>query len=146
MRAQGPVPPTQTSSWLGRNWKWVVPLGCLTSIVAFVAGIAAIVVLVFGFMKSSDVYQQALRAASSHQEVIEALGEPVAPGWYVSGSINVSGSSGTADISIPIAGPKGNGTIFAVAKKSAGRWSYDVLEVELEGREERVDLKSRVLE
>jgi Cytochrome oxidase complex assembly protein 1 len=141
MRAQGPLPESRPSSWLGRNWKWVVPVGCLTSIVAVVAGIAGIVVLVFGFMKTSDVYQQALQRASSHEVVIEALGEPVEAGWYVAGSINVEGSSGTADISIPIAGPKGNATIFAVARKSAGRWTYDVLEVEVQGRTERIDLK-----
>lgn len=128
-------------SWLGRNWIWVVPLGCLTSLVAVVAGVAAIVVLVFGFMKTSDVYQHALQAATSHQAVIEALGEPIEPGWFVSGSINVAGSSGTADISIPIAGPKGHATIFAVARKSAGRWAYDVLEVEVEGRVERINLR-----
>jgi hypothetical protein len=31
--------------------------------------------------------------------------------------------------------------VFAVAMKSAGRWNYEVLEVEVEGREERIDLR-----
>jgi hypothetical protein len=72
--------------------------------------------------------------------VVDALGEPIEPGWYMSGSINVSGSSGEADIMIPISGPRGTGRIYAVATKSAGRWSYEILEVEIDGQPERIDL------
>jgi hypothetical protein len=135
------VPSTAAPSWFGRNWKWVVPVGCLSVIAAFVVFLAGIVFVVFGFLRSSDVYQYALERASSNAAVIEALGEPVAPGWYLMGSIEVQGASGQADISIPIAGPRGNGTIFASARKTAGRWDYQVLEVEIEGREERIDLR-----
>jgi hypothetical protein len=135
------MPSTQPSSWFGRNWKWLVPLGCFTVVAGAVVFVASIVLFVFGFVRSSDVYKHALERASSHPAVIEALGEPVEPGWYVAGSIAVQGSSGTADISIPIGGPRGKATVFAVAKKSAGRWEYEVLEVEVEGREERIDLR-----
>jgi hypothetical protein len=142
MIQQGPRhPSTQPSSWFGRNWKWVVPLGCFTAVAGFVAFVASIVLVVFGFVRSSDVYQHALETASSHPAVIEALGEPVAPGWYVTGSINVQGPSGSADISFPISGPRGKATVFAAAKKRAGRWDYEVLEVQVEGREERIDLR-----
>jgi hypothetical protein len=48
--------------------------------------------------------------------------------------------SGTADISIPLKGSWKDGTLYAVAHKSAGRWSYDTLEVAVEGREQRIDL------
>ena len=141
MQARGPAPSTAAPSWLGRNWKWVVPVGCLSVVAAFVALLASIVVVVFGFLRSSDVYQYALEKASSNDAVVEALGEPVDPGWYLTGSIQVQGASGQADISIPIAGPRGKGTIFASARKTAGRWDYQVLEVEIKGREERIDLR-----
>jgi Cytochrome oxidase complex assembly protein 1 len=131
----------QPSSWLGRNWKWLVPLGCLTSVVALFAFVAAIVLVVFGFMKSSDVYQHAVETSRSSQAVVEALGEPIEPGWYMTGTINVSGTSGKADISIPISGPKGTGTLYAVATKRAGAWNYEVLEVELATGGERIDLR-----
>jgi hypothetical protein len=108
---------------------------------AFVALLAGIFLTVFGLIRSSDVYQQALERASSSEAVVEALGDPVEPGWYLTGSINVQGASGQADISIPIAGPRGKGTIYASARKTAGRWDYSLLEVEVEGREERIDLK-----
>jgi Cytochrome oxidase complex assembly protein 1 len=135
---QDRTPPT---SWLGRNWKWALPLGCLTGVVGLVAFAAGIVLLVFGFMKSSDVYQNAVSECRASDVVIEAIGEPVEPGWYVTGNINVNGSSGRADITIPISGPKGTGTIYAIANKRAGEWSFEVLEVELTGRSERIRLR-----
>jgi Cytochrome oxidase complex assembly protein 1 len=136
-----PVQPQR--SWWSRNWKWAAPAGCLILILpilaltGFVGGILAIV---FGSMKSSDVYQQAFNTARSHPAVVEALGEPVEDGLFMSGSINVSGPSGSADISFPLHGPKGKGTIYAVASKSAGRWEYQTLEVAVDGSAERIDL------
>lgn len=141
MEPQGPLPTTPTPSWFARNWKWVVPLGCLSMIAAFVVFLAGIFLVVFGLLRSSDVYQHALERASTNEAVVEALGEPIEPGWYLTGSINVQGPSGDADISIPIAGPKGKGAIYASATKKAGLWSYSILEVEIEGRDDRIDLR-----
>jgi hypothetical protein len=135
------MPSAQPSSWFGRNWKWVVPLGCFSVIAAFVAFVAGIVFVAFGVVRSSDVYQYALQRASSNEAVVEALGEPVEPGWYLTGSIQVEGASGQADISIPLSGPTGKGTLFASARKTGGRWEYSVLEVLVAGREEPIDLR-----
>jgi hypothetical protein len=134
--------PQPSSSWLGRNWKWAVPLGCLTGIALFVACIAGIVLLVLLIAKS-DVYTYALAQARSSPLLVEALGEPIDPGWYVMGTINVTGASGNADIAIPISGPLGAATLYASARKRAGVWSYDVLEVALDAGGERIDLRAR---
>ncbi|MBN1449001.1 MAG: hypothetical protein JXA28_13810, partial [Bacteroidetes bacterium] len=45
-----------------------------------------------------------------------------------------------ADISIPISGPRGEATIYAVARKSAGKWTYQSLAVEIEGTAESINL------
>jgi hypothetical protein len=132
--------PVQKQSWLGRNWKWVLPVGCVSLLGLIAVFVAGIILVVFGFMKSSDVYQEALAAASSSPSVIDVLGEPIEAGWYMTGTIRVSGASGTADITIPISGPRGTGTIFAAGTKRAGQWSYEVLEVEVDGLSERIDL------
>jgi Cytochrome oxidase complex assembly protein 1 len=139
-----PMPSAQPQrSWWNRNWKWVVPVGCLVLFLpllvlgGFVGGILAIV---FGSIKNTDVCQQALSLAKSNPAVIEALGEPVEDGWFMSGNINTSGSSGSADLSLPLRGPKGKATLYAVATKSAGRWEYQTLAVEVDGRDERIDL------
>ena len=69
-----------------------------------------------------------------------ALGTPIEEGWYLSGKTNVNGGSGDADISIPISGPKGKGTIYAVATKSAGEWTYSKLQVKIDSTGEAIDL------
>ena len=134
--------PQPSSSWFGRNWMWAVPLGCLTAIALFIASIAGVVFFVFGLISKSDVYQHALEQARSSPAVVDALGTPIEPGWYLTGTINVTGASGNADIAIPISGPKGAGTLYASARKRAGLWNYDVLEVALEAGGERIDLRS----
>ena len=130
----------EKKSWWSRNWKWFVPTGCL-GLLALGAGVIALILsLVFGTMKSSDVYQQAFEKASKNQAVITEMGEPIESGWLVAGTINVSGSAGNADMEIPISGPKNSGSIYLAATKSAGRWSFSRLEVSVKGRDYRIDL------
>jgi hypothetical protein len=119
---------------------WVVPTGCLTMIAAVVAFVMVIVAVVFGAMKSTDVYKRAVATARENPAVMQALGTPIKEGLFLSGSTNVDGASGDANLAIPISGPNGKGKIYVVAKKSAGRWSYSTLEVQVDGRERRIDL------
>jgi hypothetical protein len=114
----------------------------VTGVALFIAFLAGIVLLVFGLIAKSDVYTYALAQARSSPSVVEALGEPIEPGWYVMGTINVSGASGNADIAIPVSGPNGSGTLYASARKRAGVWNYDVLEVALDAGGERIDLRA----
>lgn len=130
----------QQKSWLGRNWKWLVPTGCLGLILIVVIFVVAIVMLVFGAMKSSDVYQEAVRRAKADDAVVRELGTPVEAGWMVSGSVNVENDGGEADLKIPVSGPNKSGTIYAEATRKGGAWQYSVLEVEVEGGAERIDL------
>ena len=145
-----PTPPQPTPiatprpGWWNRNWKWFVPIGgcggCLFFILIGVISFSSIFLAIFGAMKSSDVYKTALSRAKANPEVVAALGTPVEDGLFVSGSTNVNGASGQADLSIPISGPKGKGTIYAVATKSAGEWTYSKLQVEIEKTKARIDL------
>jgi hypothetical protein len=115
-------------------------VGCLGLLALFTGFVVLIVSFVFGIMKSSDVYKSALAAARSEPAVEMALGTPIEAGLFVMGNINISGSSGEADLAIPISGPEDKGTIYAVAEKSAGRWIYSILEVEIKTTGERIDL------
>jgi hypothetical protein len=123
-----------------RNWKWFVPAGCLSLLVLFVAFVASIALILFSAMKSTDVYKDALARAKANSVVIEALGSPIAEGFLVSGNTNVNGASGEANLSIPISGPKGKGTIYVAANKSLGRWNYAGLIVEIAKTHQRIDL------
>jgi hypothetical protein len=47
---------------------------------------------------------------------------------------------GSAELSIPISGPRGKGTVSVEAKKFAGRWEIRRLEVQIDGRAEPIRL------
>ena len=127
-------------SWWGRNWKWFVPTGCLGLALLLAGFVALLVVVIFGAMKSSDVYKDAVAKAGANPAVIDALGSPIKEGMFLSGNTNVNGASGEANLAIPISGPKGKGTIYVAATKSAGQWTYATLAVEVEKTHERIDL------
>ena len=71
---------------------------------------------------------------------VEALGAPIEEGLLVMGNINLSGSSGEADLTIPLSGPKGNGTLYVVARKSAGQWTFSQLVLVVSESGDRIDL------
>jgi hypothetical protein len=139
----GTPPPLPRRGWWARNWKWFVPTGCLSLIALFFAFIAVIVFAVFGAIKSSDAYKTAVGRAKADPRVSEAIGTPIKEGWYVSGNTEVSGGSGKTDMSIPISGPKGSATIYAVATKFAGDWQYSKLLVKVERTGEMIDLTDK---
>ena len=147
---QGPSPhwpsPAQPAaparqSFIARHWKWMIPVGCLGFLVLLGGFVAGVMLLVFGMIKSSDVYQEAIHVTQVNPVARSVLGDPIESGWFVTGSIQTSGPAGTADISVPVSGPKAEGRVYAVAKKSAGRWEFSLLELEVEGRPGRVDLR-----
>lgn len=126
--------------WWTRNWKWFIPTGCLVLVALGFAFVATIAFTVLTAVKSSDAYQIALRRAKADPRVMEAIGTPIHEGWFVAGSTEVSGGSGKSDLSIPIRGPKGQATIYAVATKFAGDWQYSKLMVKIENTHETIDL------
>ncbi|HEY6069885.1 MAG TPA: cytochrome c oxidase assembly factor Coa1 family protein [Chthoniobacterales bacterium] len=134
-----PVPPPPLTaqqpprSWWARNWKWFVPTGCLTFFALIALVIACVTMFVFGVLKSTDVYKTALSRAKNDQRVVAALGTPIKEGLVPMGKTNVEGSSGQSDLAIPISGPKGKATIYAVATKSEGQWNFSKLSVAIEG-------------
>ena len=135
-----PQPAIPKPNWWQRNWKWFVPLGCLTVAMLFLAFVGSILVIVFSAMKSTDVYKEALARAKANPAVIEALGSPIKDGFLMSGNTNVNGASGESNLAIPISGPKGKGTIYASATKSLGQWNYSGLVVEIGQTHQRIDL------
>ncbi len=140
MNTQAIPPPPIPRTWWQRNWKWVVPagiVGCLAGLACFVG---LILLFVFGMFRGSDAYQGAIAQVRADPGVVRELGEPIEPGWWVSGSIHVTGPSGTADFETPLRGPSGRGTLYVTAEKQAGRWHYKILEVAVEGKSDRINL------
>jgi hypothetical protein len=103
-----------------------------------------ILCIVFGAMKSSDAYKTALAKAQTDPRVVQSLGSPITDGMFVSGKTNVSGTSGQADMTVPISGPKGKGTIYFVASKFMGEWTFSKLVVTVAETGEKIDLTEKV--
>ncbi|HST53368.1 MAG TPA: cytochrome c oxidase assembly factor Coa1 family protein [Pyrinomonadaceae bacterium] len=136
----------QRQGCLGRNWKWIVPVGCLGLIVLVVAAAAVIFFFVISAVKSSEIYQRAFEKARNNQAVIAELGQPVSDGWLVIGSVETTrGGDGHAKFQFPVSGPKNSGTVYVDALKVRdlypdGDWHFQNLEVEIKGRPERINL------
>jgi len=131
---QQPQQPQQKGC-LGRNWKWMLPVGCLGLILGVVALVGGIVFVAMSAMKSSDVYQGALKAAQAHPAAIERLGEPIKDGWLVTGNVNVNAGGGSASLDIPVSGPKNSGKLYVRAVSPDGEWMYERLDLAVEGGE-----------
>ena len=127
-------------TWWQRNRVKAVAGGCGGCLLLVVGAAISIAYLAFSLIKSSDAYEGALALAKADAKVIETLGEPIEAGLFVGGSVEVAGPSGEAQLSIPLSGPEGSGKLYVEATKSAGRWEFHLLELEAEGRPERIDL------
>src|SRR6266480_5986883 len=137
-----PLPPMPRPNWFGRNWKWVVPLGCLLPVL-FVGGCGLLVFLfATGIIKQSDAYKIVLARAQPNPAVIEAIGSPISQTGIVSGNSNVSGPTGEAKLSISLSGPKGKATLYVEAMKSADLWVFQTMVVKIEKTGERIDLNT----
>ncbi len=133
-------------SWFKRNWKWALPVGgCLV-----VGGllIAFVVTLFFGvtsMFQESEPYTVALDKAKQSEWVISRLGEPIEETGVPSGNVNYSNGQGTAEILIPIKGPKDTAEIMVWGKKSADTWTYTILKITIKESGEVYDLLNKRL-
>lgn len=140
--SQLPPPPVQDSkgSWFKRNAWWSIPAGCCGGLVLLLVLILAILGVVFGTLRSTEVYQKAVSTAGSHPAVQAEFGTPVDTEFWLTGSVEVSGLSGTADLAIPVSGPHAKGTLFTEAEKSGGKWTLLTLTVEVDGKDQVIDV------
>jgi len=124
-------------SWLQKHKVLVI---CVAVAAAFAGAVAWFVLFVFSMVGNSGPAQLAVQTASENPAVIERLGQPITKGRFISGSIETTGSSGKAELAIPVSGPKGAGTLYVQAHKRAGLWELDLLQFGPKNSDERVDL------
>jgi hypothetical protein len=103
--------------------------------------VAAGGMFIFWMMRSTEFYEHSVDIAVHDRAVIQALGEPVRPGWWVMGSISSGGMSEEGDLRIPLKGSTGKGTLFAAGRVDAGRWTYFNLVVYVSETGETIDLR-----
>jgi hypothetical protein len=101
----------------------------------------AVFALVMSFMKGADACQMPLKAAQESELMRAELGEPITMGWLVSGNIQINNGDGTADVTVPVSGPKGSASIHTVGtKKDGGPWSFTKMQATIEASGKQVDL------
>ena len=137
----------EQKSWFRRNWMWLVPVsGCFTIILLFVLGIGATIFGVSKLFTESAPYEYALEQASNNAEVIEYLGENIESNGIMQGTISLKNNTGNANITIPIKGTKGKGSVTIVGEKLDGEWVYSALFVMIKDTNERINLLNKSLE
>ncbi|MBM7113983.1 cytochrome c oxidase assembly factor Coa1 family protein [Archangium primigenium] len=121
-------------SWWGRNWPWAVPMGCLGLLLS--CGCLGMVFAGFAFKQFADtpVYTEAVQRAKQSPEVREALGEPLETSM-LGGQMKISSvnDEGSANLRIPLKGPKGEGTMSVRALKQDGTWRFTLMRVDVFG-------------
>ncbi|WP_420570792.1 cytochrome c oxidase assembly factor Coa1 family protein [Kordia sp.] len=127
-------------NWWQRNWKWFVPTGCLSIIALFVIFIIAIFFTVTSFIKKSTPYKDAFDSATTNEYVIEILGKPIEQEGMLQGNISIQNNTGEANISFPVEGPNGSGTVYVVGQKYNGTWTYDKMTIYIDSSNETIDL------
>jgi|HubBroStandDraft_5_1064220.scaffolds.fasta_scaffold385579_2 hypothetical protein len=134
------VPGPFQRGWFDQHPGWKIPFACV--ILIFLGGTFAggTFLLVESSFHHSEVFVQAMARAGEDTQVRSQIGTPLTAGWLISGNLRLNGSSGNADLSIPIVGSRHKGTICAIAVKSAGTWRFKQLLVNVEGQAEKIDL------
>jgi hypothetical protein len=113
----------------------------LLVIVSVVVFCILLLTLINGILKSSEVYKLSLARAQEADAVTQYIGRPLRQGRFISGSLNESaGGTGDAVLSIPIAGPKGSGTLHVKANRLSGKWTLETMQLEVSGQESEFNL------
>ena len=127
-------------NWFARNWKWALPAGCLSLVCVIAAIVGVVFLIVMSAIKHSEVYTEAVGRARASAAVRQVLGQPLEEGLLVWGRIRVQTGTGTANLSIPLSGPKGRATLFVHATKTDTKWSFSQLVLTVKDTHERVNL------
>ena len=137
-----PQPPSQRG-WWGRNWKWVIPVGCILPLLVCCGGVTLSFYFVVSALKSSEVYRDAVAQAKANPQVKAALGEPISEGFMPNGSIETKGDTGSVNMVISLSGPKGSGKLNVIASMINNKWVYSKLEFVATDSESPINLLAK---
>jgi hypothetical protein len=131
------IPTTRTTVTAGRGSKyrkWIL-WGVIGAIVLCIGCVSLFVVWIFTMLRSSEAYQMALATAQNDPTVQQVLGTPIKDGVFVSGSVEDNGSTGSAELEIPVNGPNQSGTLYVSAVKEEDTWRLTSLRLEAGGEQ-----------
>ena len=119
------------------------------SVGAVVVGGVTLGLGIFGILEysfhNSDLYKMSLERVLKEKQVVDAIGEPIQPKYFVLGSLNTQtaagGSTGHGDLYYDVVGPRGKCEVYVTGDKD-GVWTFTRLEVNLPGRDKNLVLES----
>ena len=114
--------------------------------VAIVLGVLVAIAVVFGSlgvggvtliarsMKRSEAYQTTLGFLRAAPRIQADLGSPIEDGFLPSGRIATAGATGSADLTISLSGPKGEGRAHVTLERGLAGWNVTRAEWASAGR------------
>ena len=140
------LPMTAQLTWLKYNWKWALPMIALGIFVPVTSCIFVTIILIsYLAVRTSTIYKQAMVAVRSDDRIIELIGSPIQPGLFVLGTISRRPAGTMVNLTIPLYGPGGKATAFAVSTKTEGNWNFTTLQVQVKSRQAYIDLLKDIL-
>lgn len=138
-----PAIPTPAKKQKSKKKLFLIITGLLVAcgflMIIFIGGI---IMAVMTMIKKSEPYQVAMGKVQQDEQIIQYLGEPIEPGWFITGNIKLSNDSGNANIQIPISGSHGAGTLYVEAEKEFGKWDYKRVVCHIKSKDMRIDISN----
>ncbi len=132
---------TAQLTWLKYNWKWALPMGALGIFVPVTSCVFVTILLIsFLVVRTSTIYKKAMVAVRTDDRMVDLIGSPIQPGLFVLGTVSRRAAGTMVNITIPLYGPGGKATAFAVAAKTDGNWNFTTLQVQVKSRQAYIDL------
>ena len=135
-------------AWRNRSWESVGHFRraqrawALWGVGLLLAGLVVVAAALWWVMTAitdSEPYRLAIHALATSREAASELGEPIEPG-VPRGGFRIAGGAGRADLEVPVAGPRGRGTVFLDARMEGGAWRLERLELVIGATGRRIDL------
>lgn len=115
--------------WWSRNWKWFVPVGCLSLLATCGCCVGGSFFFFVNTVKSSHAYQEGIARAKADPDVQKALGTPVEAGLMVQLNARFQNDERLTTARVPLSGPKGEGALFLKATERSGTLTFEQLDV-----------------
>lgn len=115
-------------------------MGCAAAVLLLGGFFVVLFLGVFAALKASEPYKVAVQRAQNSKVAQQALGTPIEPGKFPSGTLSTANGVKKAELSIPVSGPKANGTLLVLATKRDKEWVFEKLALSLSTAGDEIDL------
>lgn len=143
------------SRWAWRNRAWrdaehfrrVQRKWAVAGVIVWAGALLLTVGLAFGVMsalKNSLTYALTMQEVRTNAAAKAALGDNIEAGFWVNGSISIDiDGTGDAQLSIPLTGSKGSGTVFSRGVRTNGIWDLRLVLLDVDGSNAPLVLKNK---